>query len=232
MLVAAAVCPHPPLLLPTVGVGLGADIDELRDRCQEAVDVLWASPADRVYVVGAGAGPAASSFAPWAPGSPDATTAVDVPEPLPLPLLVGAHLTSGRLRSFVVVDPLTESADCVDLGRELAESAERVALLVMGDGAARHDVKAPGYVDARAAGWDESVHGMFAAGDLTTLATLDVVVGDELLCAGRPAWQVLAGAATDVAIRTKTASLTVPFGVGYHVASWVMAAGDGMAVAK
>jgi hypothetical protein len=226
VLVAAAVCPHPPLLVPEVGVGLGSEIDELRAQCRVAAAAVTTAAADRVFVVGAAIGRPAASFAPWAPGSAADGMPVDVPEPLPLPLLVGAHLTRGTLRSFVVIDPTTGADDCVELGRELAATSARVALLVMGDGAARHDVKAPGYVDPRAGDWDRGVHEIFAAGDLVALARLDPALADDLLCAGRAPWQVLAGAVGDGRVTTEAAILTVPFGVGYHVAHWGAGAGN------
>lgn len=224
MLVAAGVCPHPPLLVPAVGVGLGPQIEQLRAQCADVVDNLWAAGADRIFVVGAGIGAPARSFAPWAPSSAsESELAVDVPEPMPLPLLVGAHLTRGRVRSFVVVDPETEPTDCLGLGRDLADAAERVALLVMGDGAARHDVKAPGYIDPRAGDWDRQVHGVFASGDLAALAELDQALAVELMCAGRAPWQLLSGAAAGHVARVEHAQLMVPFGVGYHVARWSLA---------
>lgn len=226
MLVAAAVCPHPPLLVDSVGLGLGPDIDTLRAECRVAANFVTTAHADLAFVVGAGIGPKATSFLPWAPGSAAADIAVDVPEPLPLPLLIGAHLTRGQDRSFVVIDPTTNSADCVELGQELAGAASRVALLVMGDGSARHDVKAPGYVDPRAADWDRDVHEMFRAGQLAALADLDAALADELMCAGRAPWQVLAGAAAATQVTTEAATLSVPFGVGYHVSRWRTAAGD------
>ena len=227
MLVAAAVCPHPPLLVPEVGVGLGANIEDLRRQCSQVVDDLCAVPADVLFIVGAAIGEPARSFAPWAPGSAAAGVRIDVPEPLPLPLLVGAWLTRGRIRSFVVVDPDEEPADCLDLGRELTAAAERVALLVMGDGSARHDVKAPGYVDPRAPEWDETVHEAFAAGDFGALAALDPALGTDLLSAGRAPWQVLAGAATGVVLRTDHTAFSAPYGVGYFVARWSLEAGEG-----
>jgi len=223
VLVAAAVCPHPPLLVPEVGVGLGADVEEIRRRCSLAVEFLARASPDIVYVVGAGIGATARSFEPWAPGSAAENLAVDVPEPLPLPLLVGAHLTRGSARSFVVVDPVTGPGDCAELGLELAATHQRVALLVMGDGSARHDVKAPGYVDERAPEWDQHVHDLFTRGNLTALDALDPTLADELMCAGRAPWQVLGGAAADRSVRTESAHLHVPFGVGYHVAHWTMA---------
>lgn len=232
MLVAAAVCPHPPLLVDAVGVGLGDEIEALRSECRAVAEFVTTTAADEVFVVGAGIGLPARSFAPWAPGAVADGLVVDVPEPLPLPLLVGAFLTRGARRSFVVVDPVTDAGDCVELGRELAAAASRVALLVMGDGAARHDVKAPGYVDQRAADWDRQVHEIFRSGRLSQLEALDVAIADELMCAGRAPWQVLSGAATGTQVKTEVATFAVPFGVGYHVAQWRIQAGNEGSAAK
>ena len=215
MLVAAAVCPHPPLLVPQLGVGLGPEIDTLRAECADVVHRLHAADPDLLFVVGASGGLVATSFAPWG-----ADVQVDVPEPLPLSVLVGGYLTRGRQRSFAVVDPAGGSDDCATLGAELAAVAERVAMLVMGDGSARHDEKAPGYIDPRAPEWDKTVHSALANGDTSALLGLDPQLAEELLCAGRPAWQVLAGAVGEMAIAHASASLFVPFGVGYHVAHW------------
>jgi hypothetical protein len=176
--------------------------------------------ATTTFVVGADVGARATSFTPWAPGAAGVGFRLDVPEPLPLPVLVGAHLTRGRQRSFVVVDPGLDPADCEEIGADLAAAADRVALLVMGDGAARHDVKAPGYVDPRAAEFDQSVHEAFAAGDPAALAALDPRLADELMAVGRAPWQVLAGAARDAEPVDCHASVTVPYGVGYHVVTW------------
>ena len=227
MLVAAALCPHPPLLVPDVGPGLGPEIENLRQECGRVVADLCAAGADRLFVVGTATGAPAGSFEPWAPGSGVENIVVDVPEPLPLPVLVGAFLTRGRPRSFVVVDPDTGPADCLALGRDLGEAAERVALLVMGDGSARHDVKAPGYADSRAPAWDRTVHDALRDADFEALASLDPALAEDLMCAGRAPWQVLAGAATGAAWRTDHLSWSAPYGVGYFVARWSLEAGNG-----
>ena len=216
MLTAAAVCPHPPLLVPELASGAAAELDELRAACTAAVAAL--GDYDVLYIVGADSRPHATSFAPWGAG-----VAVDVPEPLPLSVLAGAWLTRGRPRSFVAVDPTLDAGECAALGAELAASADSVALLVMGDGSARHDVKGPGYVDPRAPGFDAAVHDAFTAADWSALATLDVALADELLAAGRAPWQVLAGAATGAAGHATHAvapSFDARYGVGYHVAAW------------
>ena len=207
--------------MPQVGVGLGPEVDALRQEVAAAVETVTAADADVLYVVGAGIGTAASSFAPWAPGAPEVDIPVDIPEPLPLPLLVGAHLTRGRRRSFVVIDPDLDPGECAEIGADLAASAERVALLVMGDGSACHDEKAPGYVDARAPEWEQGVHQAFSQGDVGFLTALDPALAAELLVAGRGPWQVLAGAVGSWRPQQVQARLHVVFGVGNHVVTWV-----------
>ena len=83
------------------------------------------------------------------------------------------------------------AADCLALGRELAASAPRVALLAVGDGTARRSASAPGYLDERAAPFDEAVERAVRDGDLPALAALDPALAADLMAAGRPAWQAL-----------------------------------------
>lgn len=214
-LVAAAVCPHAPLLVPQLATGTDVELAALRAACTAAVADLLAADHDRVYLVGADGGPRAHSLAPW--GSP---VPVDVPEPMPLPLLVGGWLTAGRVRSFVAVDPATPAADCADLGRDLAGSAGRVALLVMGDGAVRRNEHAPDPSDGRAAGFDAAAAEALGAGDPAGLLRLDAGLATELLSAGRAPWQVLAGAADGATWQAALRYAGAPYGVGYVVAGW------------
>jgi len=215
VLTAAAVCPHPPLLVPELAAGAASELDTMRTACAAAVDAL--SPYDVLYVVGVDTGPHATSFAPWG-----VDVAVDVPEPLPLAVLLGAWLTRGRHRSFVAVDPSLDGDECAALGAELAASADAVALLVMGDGSARHDAKAPGYVDERAPSFDQTVRTAFAGSDWSAVRGLDATLADDLLVAGRAPWQVLAGAAVTAGAGTVAIepAFVAPYGVGYHVAAW------------
>src|SRR4051795_13717283 len=140
------------MLVPSLASGAFPELEELRARCREALTTVATSGADIAYLVGLDAGPRAVSFAPWGVDEP-----VDVPEPLPLPLLVGAWLTAGTSRSFVVVADELEPQECAELGAELAGSAERVGIVAMGDASARLSEKGPGYLDDRAAGYDEAV---------------------------------------------------------------------------
>ena len=216
MLVAAAVLPHPPLLVPSLAGGAATELDDLRARCRAALAAVDKARADLLYVVGVDGRPHAQSFAPWG-----VAEAVDVPEPLPLPLLVGAWLTRGSVRSFVAVDDAMDAGECAGLGAELAGSADRVALVVMGDGSARHDEKAPGYLDERAAAYDAEVGTALGAADPHALLRLDPDLSRELLVAGRAPWQVLAGAAGDRPVATVGLShFAAPYGVGYHVVTW------------
>jgi hypothetical protein len=216
VLVAAAVCPCPPLLVAGVGRP-DADLDDLRARCARAaasvVDV-----SDVLYLVGADLAPHATSLGPWAPGAD--SVQVRVPEPLPLPLLVGAALLGPAGRSYVAVAPDLAAADCAELGRDLADSADRVALLVMADGAARHSERAPGFLDERAAGFDAAVAAALAEPMPAALLDLDPQLATDLLATGRVGWQVLAGAAGDRPVRTVEVWFGAPYGVGYHVAEW------------
>jgi hypothetical protein len=219
MFVAAAVLPQLPALMPALGRGDDDVLDDLRRRATDVVSAALALPADLCFVVGADTGPRATSFAPWGPGAGDGL-AVDVPEPLPLPVLIGAAFTRGRRRSFVAVDPTLPPQDCVVLGAELAAAADRVTLLLPADGAARHSAAAPGYLDPRAVGYDEAAHAAFANGDPSGLAAIDPGLADELLATGRAAWQVLAGAAGSRPLRAD-ASWAAPYGVGYHFVTWI-----------
>jgi len=190
-------------------------MDDVRERSRSAVARLAAARPDLLVVVGADTGQRATSFAPWG-----VDVAVDVPEPLPLPLLVGAWLTRGHVRSFAAVSPELDAAECAALGAELADGADRVALLVMGDGSARHTEKAPGYLDPRAAAYDARVADALGAVDIAALLALDPAEADSLLVAGRGPWQVLAGAASVETVTAAESFFAAPYGVGYHVVTW------------
>lgn len=242
MLVAAAVCPHPPLLVPELAAGAAYELDGLRDACDGAVSALLAVDADLLVVVGDA--PAVGPFADGAWGSlapygVDITTSPrsgnrgsERSEPsLPLSLTIGQWLL--RRHDAEPVDTLylgvsadTDAARCAQIGAALAGRADRVTLLVMGDASARRSLKGPGYLDERAPAYDESVARALADADADALLGLDPSLSSDLLVAGRAAWQVLAGAAETGRWSANVTFEEAPYGVTYLVACWAAALPD------
>lgn len=238
MLVAAAVCPCPPLLVPEVAAGAAPELDAARAACADAVGVLAAARPDLLIVAGP-AGP--DHLGPFPAGSPGSFAGFGVgltvrlgpapapspapARPLPASLAVGAWLleharwSGAPVEGFGVAERL-EPDRCVRAGRELAARAERVAMLVMGDGSACRTVKAPGYLDERAADFDAEAARALGAADLAALRALDESLAHELSAAGRAPWQVLAGAAEGAGLGGQPLYEDAPYGVGYVVASW------------
>jgi hypothetical protein len=231
MLVAAAVCPHPPLLVPGLASGAAAELDDLRTACDAAVQRVAQADPDLVVVVGDA--PAVGPFPEDAWGSL-AGYGVDVavgegpgPATLPLSLTLGRWLLDRRpartARLFFGVSADADAARCAQLGAALADRAPRVAILAMGDGTIRRTLKGPGYLDERAAPFDEAVAGAFRGGDPAALLGLDPRLADELVATGRTAWQVLAGAADGQAWAGDVLYAEAPYGVAYLVATLVRA---------
>lgn len=233
MLVAAAVCPSPPLLVPAIGVGPDARLDALRAACATAVERLCASEPDLLAVVGDAPRSmlfgrrAAGTLAPYGVAVTARWGADDGVAPtLPLSLTLGAWLLERAAYGGAVEGSGIPAALGPDgaarLGRRLAGQADRVGLLVMADGSARRSAAAPGYVDERAPTFDAAVAAALKDADADALLALDARLAVELMAAGRASWQVLAGAA-QAGDATWSADLLyddAPFGVGYVVASW------------
>lgn len=245
MLVAAACCPCPPLLVPAVASGAAGELEGLRAACMDAVGVLAAARPDVLVVIGpaekAGRGPhprgARGSFRGFGVdlavrlGPADGAAAEPEPEPepgereLPPSLAVGAWLldraewNGAPVEGLGVGEPLPGER-CAEVGREIAAGARRVALLVMGDGSARRTRKAPGYHDERAAGFDAEAARALGAADTAALAALDAELAFDLQATGRACWQVAAGAAEKTGLRGALLYNEAPYGVGYFVATW------------
>jgi hypothetical protein len=228
------VCPHPPLLVPEIGAGAAAELDDLRTACLTAVARILDHDPARVVLVGDA--PQQATFglgavADFAPYGVDQHLTLgqagryDGPR-LPLSLSIGAWLLreAGFAADVTAVGvPAGASAeDATALARALVGAEEPVAFLAMGDGSARRTTAAPGYVDDRAAGFDESVSKALATGDTDALLRLDAALARDLLCAGRPSWQVLAGAAAGHAVQAELLYDDAPYGVGYFVATWTV----------
>ncbi|MFJ6938038.1 class III extradiol dioxygenase subunit B-like domain-containing protein [Streptomyces sp. NPDC101132] len=239
MLVAAAVCPCPPLLVPQVAAGAADELADARTACSDALAVLAAARPDRLVVVGPGGPEGAEEYAEGARGTfRGFGVALDVRlgpgesgtgEPdaagLPASLAVAGwlldHVAWGAapVRGLAVGEGLP-AGRCLETGRELAAGPERVALLVMGDGSACRTLKAPGYLDERAAGFDGAAARALAAADTAALAAIDAGLAYELQAAGRAPWQVLAGAAEGAGLAGRLLYEDAPYGVGYFVAAW------------
>lgn len=222
MIVAAAFCPQPPLLVPAVARGAAGELDGLRAACREAIRAACVVP--RVIILGAGARnrpyPCGASGSLAAFGVDVAVTLgaaadANAPPELPPSIAVGAWLVGHALDGAAQVTGW-QTPD----GTPPPMPDEPVALVVMGDGSARRSTTAPGYLDDRAAGFDAAVAAALAGGDPEHLAALDADLGRELLAAGGPAWHA---AAALLAGRRYEAHLdydAAPYGVGYFVARW------------
>ncbi|KAB8167965.1 hypothetical protein FH609_009100 [Streptomyces sp. 3MP-14] len=244
MLVAAAVCPCPPLLVPEVAAGAAAEMDRARAACYDAVAVLAAARPDRLLLVGPAEPAERGGYPAGSRGSLhgfgvalDVTLGAGAPDPgepgsgepgarpLPPSLTVGAWLLerTGWRAAPVAALALSDQdgpADCLATGRELAAEDGRLALLVLGDGSACRTEKAPGAFDDRAAPFDRAAAEALAGADVRALADLDPVLARQLHVAGRPGWQLLAGAAEGADLAGRLLHDEAPYGVGYLVATW------------
>ncbi len=240
MLVAAAVCPHPPLLVPAVASGAATETADLRSCCQDAVRRLARAASGteeeppRIVVLGA-----APTGGEWNGGAGGGLRAFGCDVSfggseivLPLSLTIGAYLLDeagwpASRRRYVAVEGEAVPSTCAQLGRDLVGSPEPVVVLAMADGSARRTTRSPGYLDERAVGYDEAVVTALAQGDAETLLALDPDLDAALWSTGRPVWQVLAGAAQTAYEVGGTITATVPYdaapyGVGYAVVEWAL----------
>ncbi|MGA4683312.1 MULTISPECIES: class III extradiol ring-cleavage dioxygenase family protein [Micromonospora] len=234
-LVAAAVCPHPPLIVPELAGAAAPELDDLRAATDAAVARLLAAEPEAILLVGGG--PETVRFNAADSGTlrgfglnrPVRLWKISCSggEVLPLSLTIGAWLLnrSGtelpRLARSVAHD--ATPAECAAFGASLIlDDDPRVALLVLGDGSACRGVKAPGYDDPRAEAYDEGVALALAGADADALLGLDPVLSAELRVAGRAPWQVLAGAARAAGgdWRGDVSYQGAPYGVSYFVANW------------
>jgi len=218
VIVVAAVCPHPPLLVPELAAGAAGELDDLRRACDEAVGAL--ATAEAVVAVGGDDHRAWTGFAPFGVEVP-----AGVDRPVPLSLLVGTWLLrrAGMSAEPVTVDVDAEPQACVRLGERLAADPRRLGLLVLGDGSICRGVRAPGYDDPRAPGYDARVSRALADVDTDSLLALDPELSAELGVAGRAAWQVAAAAvwASGGGWAGRVLYDAAPYGVAYLVATWV-----------
>ena len=233
MLVAAAFCPSPPLLHPSVGTGIADEIEPLRAAAVAAVAAL-ADGLDSVVTVGV------APRTGWYPANARGSLAplgIDLvlgrgtgPVELPGPLALAAWLLDlagydGEVNPFGVADD-EDPRRLASLGAGVADRKPRVGMLVMGDGSARRSEKAPGSLDPRAEQFDEDVVAALTAVDGPAITAIDATLAQELMVNGRVPWQLAAAALAarpvmpDVSIRGARHYKDAPYGVGYAVVGW------------
>jgi len=228
VLVAVAVVPQTPLLVPEIAAGAAGELEGLRAAALDAVRSV-AERAARVVVVAPGPeevsyAEVAADFGPFgyegaaaldagsAGARPSSTSSVRPGSALPLGawLLEAAGVT--RPRTF-----RETTGAVIDIDRE------PTALLVLADGTAKRSPSAPGHVDVRALAFDAVISTALAAADLDALGSLDAGRAAELWASGVPALRALAetaradgGGGWQARLRYDAA----PYGVGYWVATW------------
>ena len=238
---AAALLPHPPLLVPELAGAAAGDLAPLRAACTAALTLVAAGDRALVLVGGgpawATAGPGTrGSFAPYGvdvhvalPAEPLLGPLGPLPEPAPLDelplslavaawLLAASGLEPARLHALTLpgaLDPRSAAAVGRSLAARAGSEGREAALVAMGDLSAR---RTPGAAHPAAAGYDARVAAALRAGDLDTLLALEPGDDAELQVAARVPLQVLAGAVSGAGpLRGEVLYEGAPYGVGYLV---------------
>lgn len=221
MLVAVAVVPQTPLLVPEIAAGAAGELDALRTAAVDAVRDVTAG-ADQVVVLAPGPrsasyGEVPADFRAFGYQGADEAAGDDSPVRPGSALPLGAWLLDAAgvtlARSFQETD-----GAAVDV-----PANGRTALVVLADGSAKRDATAPGYVDERAVPYDAAIATALAAGDVDALATLDCGLAADLWASGVPALVSLASTTQATGSAVAASYLhheSAPYGVAYWVATW------------
>lgn len=245
VLISAAICPHPTMLIPDVA-GRSRLGNRLRGACREAVGRLQIpvvggghepSPDAPQLVAVVGGDDSTRSFDPagaypslfasgirWSSGWGQAA---EDPQPLPLTLSVGYWLMGssrpgdkGMIVSHCAFESIDFDAsveDCAALGRDLAGRAERVAMIVIGEGSTCMTASDRAHHAKEADVYDKAVMRALAQGDDDALGRLGE---NRIATTGRAPWRVLAGAATGHEFEGRLHARGGARDRGYFVASW------------
>ena len=149
------------------------------------------------------------------------------PQPLPLSLTLGYWLVvSSKPAGIMVASFAFEAIDfdaspreCAALGQDLAGRAERVAMLVMGEGSTCMTATARAKRGEQAKLCDATVLRALENADADALGRLDPMEFRPT-ATGRAAWQVLAGAAAGHPFQGRLHADGSAGDLGYFVASW------------
>lgn len=225
VLVAVAIVPSAPVLVPELSGAVAAETADLR----AAVLTAAATLPDRWIAVGVGErdeeyGPAvAGTFAGYGVDvgvrlSPHATAVAD----LPLCALVAGWLR-GQVRPSAQVQVRAHRATLTPseglarggaLRAEIDAAGEPVGVLVVADGCHTLTPAAPGGHDPASVSVQAALDDALAAGDPAALRGLPESV------VGRVAFAVLAGLAEPRPRTVREHYRGAPFGVGYHACVW------------
>ena len=191
----AVVVPSAPALLPSYP-SITDPVADLRRECRAAVAWLVdgaARPSVRVVTAGLRPGDAERGLVE------------------PAGLRVGRHLLTEAGVSRWVEDV------GADTDAEASATAER--LLVVANGSARRDERAPGHLDPRSHAFDAAIESALAAGDASALGKVDQTLAEGVWCFDAPALQRLGTWAPSGAEATVRYA-DDPFGVRYWVVTW------------
>jgi hypothetical protein len=244
MLIGAAVCPGAPFLIAGVADSLATTLRPVIMACRAAIRGLPA--ADSIVLLAAG-GPTAGG-APFRelpvgallamtsirrsdqrvpaislPASPPRTA----PGPAVTDPAVGTMVGAALLDDVSCKLPVTavevvDSAAAASMLSAMTRSAERVALLVIADGAACHGDEAPGRRDDRSTGFDAAVRAALAAGSPVDLsaACADRPLASALLASVEPLDVLARLTASSPPVVAELLYADAPAGVGYWVGGW------------
>ena len=230
MLVAAALCPAAPVLVPELSQGAAAEADVIRGAAELAVADVLGCGAPRLVVVSVGltdrvfGGQATAGFASLGVDLmvPPLAGPTDPGERLPTPLAVGRWLLARAGHVDEVTWCTVEGDGGRLLGQAVAASPEPISLLVLGEASAALGAGSPLPLDERAARFDATVADAVAAGDARGLASLDRELAASLGATGWAPWQALAASAGTAPVAGRLLAYGAPYGVGYLVGYWAL----------
>jgi hypothetical protein len=224
-LVAAALVPSAPLLLPEVTGPDAGDLAGLRESVAAAVAGLLTGggghrPQRVVVAARAEEGALAGMGAPVpGPDGPDGVVAPGWAHELGRILLTRAGFT-GEVEDLVIAGPgprddETTGGEADTTAERLHQADERTALLVLADGAATRGPRAPAGEDPRG---DEVDAGIAAALVTGEAPAVDPVLAQALQVRGLPGFAVATAATRGAGLSWDVLYTGAPAGVGYVVA--------------
>ncbi|MDO5699467.1 MAG: hypothetical protein Q4G51_16010 [Dermatophilus congolensis] len=229
MIVSAALVPCAPVMLP-------------RYRSLSDPGAPWREASIAALVKAlriAEAGPGATELVVLGSVSTGAVTTTHAYRSAPLSLRVARMIVEGAIVAGAYdpsVMPVEEVVIAEDATREEAEtlglvvsnlpiaqgSSEegRTVLLVVADGSACRDLRAPGHLDERAQTFDSAWMSAVESGSPQGLLDIDADLATELWCSGRAPLQALGAATRDRVVSAEVLASGDPFGVAYSVVVW------------